>query len=804
MRESPASGRDAQSFMLQQTSLELDEYLWASWKFSRLAFVSAPVGFGKSAFAVRMLAGVQTLWISDMHALEDELVPANLEGCGAVVVDNLHDAEDEGIDVGQTLSSAFETYPEVRFVLLSRAPMPGWLTPYFASGKLIVVTRDDLFFTKTDISHFLLDNGLTPDPHTVDRLKEITKGYPLALCLAANYMKQGMSADDALERRIRQDVMSYFEAEFLRRFDTNTQQVLLLSSLFDEVDNDMIQAIFPADVATHMIDALHRKTDFVTPSEHGWRLIPNYRTFATWELNRRSGGIELTQTIDRIIDYFESQGDYESALEFCYRGRLFDRVRSLLEAHAMTNPCNGSYYDLEKYYRGLPEEIVSTSPLLIRMMSMLDSMTMDIEGSERWYQKLAAFSKDRSKDAEERKRARAYLAYLDLALPHRRIDNIAGAFASLARAATLHDPSLAPTPTSGLPSVLNGARDFSAWTPNSEMLCRTLRPALQAFLGPDAAGCIDIVLAECRFEQGDPAPALLARLGRIYPKIARTCSLSLRFAAVGLMSRMLIDEGDAKGALSQLEGLRRDLLSAKGAEAERILANLEALRCRIWLHQGRSAYVEDWIQKNEPGSLDRLRYMDRYIYITLAQAYISETRLHDALLLMDALYEYTEASGHTINGIYLDVLEAIALRRLQDEEWTTHLRQALIASQKYRYVRTISVWGAAVLPLLVEYRALDSDPELDRWIATLITQTRMRSSHYPDYLARPAEAIDPLTESEMQVLRLLCQNKSNSEICELLGIKLPTVKTHVSHILAKLGVGRRSQAADRAAELHLV
>lgn len=53
------------------------------------------------------------------------------------------------------------------------------------------------------------------------------------------------------------------------------------------------------------------------------------------------------------------------------------------------------------------------------------------------------------------------------------------------------------------------------------------------------------------------------------------------------------------------------------------------------------------------------------------------------------------------------------------------------------------------------------------------------------------------------MLHLICQNKSNAEIDELLGVKLPTVKTHVSHIFTKLGVSRRAQAASEAKRLRL-
>ena len=56
----------------------------------------------------------------------------------------------------------------------------------------------------------------------------------------------------------------------------------------------------------------------------------------------------------------------------------------------------------------------------------------------------------------------------------------------------------------------------------------------------------------------------------------------------------------------------------------------------------------------------------------------------------------------------------------------------------------------------------------------------------------------------MQVLRLLCRNLSNQEIGEILDIRLATVKSHVSHILQKLGVQNRSEAKEAAEKLRLL
>ena len=57
---------------------------------------------------------------------------------------------------------------------------------------------------------------------------------------------------------------------------------------------------------------------------------------------------------------------------------------------------------------------------------------------------------------------------------------------------------------------------------------------------------------------------------------------------------------------------------------------------------------------------------------------------------------------------------------------------------------------------------------------------------------------------EKQILRLICADKSNAQIAQVMNIKLTTVKTHVSHILEKLDVSRRSEAKTAAKRLKLI
>jgi DNA-binding NarL/FixJ family response regulator len=66
------------------------------------------------------------------------------------------------------------------------------------------------------------------------------------------------------------------------------------------------------------------------------------------------------------------------------------------------------------------------------------------------------------------------------------------------------------------------------------------------------------------------------------------------------------------------------------------------------------------------------------------------------------------------------------------------------------------------------------------------------------------EGPEPLTPREMDVLRLLAQGQSNKEIARALHLVEDTVKDHVRHILAKLGVQSRTQAVLAAMRLGMV
>ena len=145
-------------------------------------------------------------------------------------------------------------------------------------------------------------------------------------------------------------------------------------------------------------------------------------------------------------------------------------------------------------------------------------------------------------------------------------------------------------------------------------------------------------------------------------------------------------------------------------------------------------------------------------------------------------------------------MTAIARHRLKDENWSQALCQALDTAAEYHFLRPVSCYGASILPLLERCGWAGAPAFLKQSVA----YARVQAANYPDFLRLRLSPAESLTSTELQVLKLLCADRSNAEIGAILDIKLATVKSHVSHILQKLGVKRRSEAKTVAEELWLL
>jgi LuxR family maltose regulon positive regulatory protein len=150
------------------------------------------------------------------------------------------------------------------------------------------------------------------------------------------------------------------------------------------------------------------------------------------------------------------------------------------------------------------------------------------------------------------------------------------------------------------------------------------------------------------------------------------------------------------------------------------------------------------------------------------------------------------------------VLQALALRAVGRKDQALRcLGEALALGEPGGFVRTFVDEGLPMAQLLSEAGTSGLSPDyVARLLAALASdQIKRRGAALHPAAQRPAE---PLSQRELEVLRLLAQGLSNGEIGERLFLALSTVKGHNQRIFEKLQVQRRTEAIARARDWGLL
>ena len=760
----------------------------------RVLFFTAPCGFGKSTLAETLLAGQQVLSLTAGEP--DFALPADDKDWQVLLIDDLRQMTEEPDQ--QALYQLIREYSDRRFVLLSRGAVPGWLMAFQYAGLMAVLDADALLFDREDIRSLFRQQGTSVSESELSEILRETSGYPLGVAVIAHCMAGGRPYGPELIAQGYHEVFFYFEAAVYRRFDLPIRRFLLELAPFESFDAELARMVSGDPHAGERLAWLQHNTTMLRPDDvQRFRFWPQFRTFLLWEMDREYSEEKRRTVLGRGGLYYELKEDYSHALECYTMAGDHSKVSELLVRNAELHPGMGHYSEMEKYYRSLPEQEIAASPALMQGMSMLCALAADYEGSERWYQALSQFARCRAKSDAAGRQARGRLAWLDISLPQRGVTGLTAIIPSAYRLLVNKEVTLpAFSVTSALPSIMNGGKDFSEWSRRDDLLYQTIRVPVETILGRDGVGLPDCAIAESKFEKGEDITARMLALMPRLGEIQRDGTPDIEFAAVGLLARSQLAAGHSQDARRTLESLRQRF--AESGQS-RFLPNIDAMLCRVDLRTGDTDAVDSWYREKAPRDPLSINIMKRYQYFTQAMAELAQGRPQAALLLAP-LEPYCIACQRKMDHTTLLLLRAVAQYRLKDEAWQQSLTDALRIAAGLGFIRPVSCCGAALLPLL---QALPS-PEEESWYRQVVAFARVQAARYPYFLVPPLPPGEEMTATELQVLRLMCADKSNAEIGRILDIKLPTVKTHVSHILTKLNVSRRSEAKTAARRLWLV
>ena len=761
----------------------------------RVLFFSAPCGFGKTVLADALLRGRNVLRQS--AADPDCAIPPSAQDWDILLIDDLQFMQEEAGQ--QALCELIRSSPERHFVLLSRGVPPGCLTAFQYTGLMTVLEAEDLLFDAGDVRRLFQLSGVNVTDSEIDGILKESVGYPLGVAITARCMSPDKPWTPELVARVFHEVFLYFETAIYRRFDLPVRRFLLELAPFESFDLEMARMVSGDPRAGERLDWIFRYTIMLRYDDcqrfHFWS---GFRAFLLWEMEREYTEEKRKALISRGGLYYELKEDYAHALECYTSGGDHSKVSELLVRNAELHPGMGHYAEMEKYYRSLPEAEILASPSLMQGMSMLCALVMDYEGSERWYGELQKFVEHCGRQDAAGKQARGRLAWLDISLPQRGVKGLTETIPAVFRLLTNKEVALPSfSVTSALPSIMNGGKDFSEWSKKDDLLYKTIRLPVEAVLGRDSVCLADCAIAESKFEKGEDVAGRMLSLLPQMNEVRNHGTSDMEFAVSGLLARSQLANGQPTDARRTIEVLHECFVE-RGLT--RFLPNMDAMLCRIDMHTGDLDAADAWYREKAPREPTHLNVMRRYQYLTQAMVELADGRPDAALLTLASLEPYIQNCARIIDGIHLNVLTAIALRRKKDERWRERLTAALDAATEYRFIRTVSVYGTAVLTLL---EALNWDGD-KAWSKRLMAAVRMQAAFYPHFLESRLAPGEELTPTELQILHLICADKSNAEIAQIMDVKLPTVKTHVSHILDKLDVKRRAEARTAAKKLRLI
>ena len=468
-----------------------------------------------------------------------------------------------------------------------------------------------------------------------------------------------------------------------------------------------------------------------------------------------------------------------------------------LAQNARLHPGVGAYYEMRDYYNLLTEEEILGNPDMICAMSMLRSMTFEPEESEKWYEAMKEYIQRMDRRDSDYRRILGLQSYLEIGLPHRGTGGLTKKIPAVAKLLTSKTVTLPEMcVTSNLPSLLRGGKDFSEWVPKDRRLYNTIRIPVEAVLGRYGVGLGDIALTESLLEKGEDVSGRFLVLTALQEKLRAKGTPEMEFVLTALLVRTLLTAGNVGKAKELLLRFRAEIAERR---VSWLLPNIDAMRCRLSL-MDESTFAAVWYAELAPNEAT-FYGMECYRYLTKVRCYIKHREYHVALLLLGRVLDYTRRYARPLDMLETLILISMCRYRMENEDWREHFAAALKVGRKYGYVAAFTREGAALLPLLERYDHKSVKP--DYW-EKILSGAVVQEGYYSQYLQPLDNLLTHLTQTETMILRLISQDKSNEEICALLDIKLPTVKTHVRNLFKKLKVSSRAEAQRAAKRLGLI
>ncbi len=792
------------------------------------------------------LESILTRVLNDLADFQDEF---------ALVLDDYHVIDSQ--PVHEALAFAIDHLPPpsgMRLILASRADPPLPLARFRARGQLVELRAEDLRFTPDEAAEFLnrvMGLGL-PAAH-IATLGERTEGWIAGLQLAALSMRGRADLTGFIQAFTGSHayVVDYLADEVLRQQPAEVEQFLLRTAILDRLSGPLCDAVAEQTHSQAMLERLERDNLFLVPLDVDRQWYRYHQLFADVLRSRlrQTQHAEIPNLHRRASSWFQHNGLLEEAVQHALAGADYAHAMQLIEGIFEASLQKGAILNLLRWMNAIPTEHIRTRPRLclayawsLSAWTSAGDRSRSWEAIEAWTQaalqalspedsgadtiraevlviraNVASIREDFALTADLSQRALEYLTpdsswrnlmTMLLGEAHLMVGDAQFAEAKLSEASAM--------------SRKAGSNDFwmliTTHLADAKVVRGQLRPATTLYqqvvdyaaksrqplrrASMAYSGLANILYEHNRL---DEALAYL-RTGR---EIIEQAGGSLRSTIVNAipLARAQQAQGNTEAALATLTQLEE--LAHREQVHPLTRAMIAAYYARIHLAQGDLPFVAGWVSASglskDDARPDAIRPASRAVeYTTLVRFYLRTGEAEAAPGLLERLIHTATAMGRAGHLVELYMLQAVAYSALRETPRAlAALEVALTHAEPEGYIRTFVDEGEPVRVLL---KRLAISERLRAYVGKLLVAFTdlgevALASPSSDLQSQLAE---PLTDRELEVLRLVAEGLSDRQMAERMTVVVGTVKRHLNNLYGKLGVHSRTQALARARELGLV
>jgi LuxR family maltose regulon positive regulatory protein len=287
--------------------------------------------------------------------------------------------------------------------------------------------------------------------------------------------------------------------------------------------------------------------------------------------------------------------------------------------------------------------------------------------------------------------------------------------------------------------------------------------------------------------------------------LKRAAELGLQTTLVDWLYRWHVAQSQLKEATGDLETALSLLDEAKRVYIQTAVPDLRpiaALKARIYLKQGRPDKARAWAAERGLSLADEVSYLHEFEHLTLARLEIANPQVN---VLLARLLQGAETQKRQGSALDILIVQTLAYEAQGNHPQALDtLKHALSLAEPESYVRIFVDEGEA-MRLLIEKQSRNRDHPLSDYADKLLAAfTQPVAAPKPAFIHQKSDIIEPLSERELEVLKLLRSELSGPEIAQQLIVSLHTLRTHTNNIFKKMGVNNRRAAVRRAEELDLL